>query len=89
MSDAARSLAEMAEALKTSTNAQKSAEELAATAEELSTNAEELKASSQQISTCHRTDQQGGERPGQGGGSLQRPGRRCGMPPKAWETAPN
>jgi len=33
MSDAARSLAEMAEALKTSTNAQKSAEELAATAE--------------------------------------------------------
>jgi methyl-accepting chemotaxis protein len=52
MSEAARSLAEMAEALKTSTNAQKSAEELAATAEELSTNAEELKASSQQISTA-------------------------------------
>jgi methyl-accepting chemotaxis protein len=52
MSDAARSLAEMAESLKTSTNAQKSAEELAATAEELSTNAEELKASSQQISTA-------------------------------------
>jgi methyl-accepting chemotaxis protein len=50
MNDAARSLAEMAEALKTSTNAQKSAEGLAATAEELSTNAEELKASSQQIS---------------------------------------
>lgn len=45
MSDAARSLAEMAEALKTSTNAQKSAEEL-------STNAEELKASSQQISVA-------------------------------------
>ena len=52
MSDAARSLAEMSEALKTSTNAQKSAEEVAATAEELSTNAEELKASSQQISTA-------------------------------------
>jgi methyl-accepting chemotaxis protein len=52
MSDAARSLAEMAETLKTSTNAQKSAEELAATAEELSTNAEELKSSSQQISTA-------------------------------------
>jgi methyl-accepting chemotaxis protein len=50
MSDAARSLAEMAESLKTSTNAQKSAEELAATAEQLSTNAEELKSSSQQIS---------------------------------------
>ena len=52
MSDAARSLAEMAETLKTSTNAQKSAEELAATAEQLSTNAEELKSSSQQISTA-------------------------------------
>jgi hypothetical protein len=70
MSDAARSLAEMAESLKTSTNAQKSAEELAATAEELSTNAEELKILLAADLYCHRADQQGCWRPGQGGRSL-------------------
>ncbi len=47
-----RNLAELAQALKTSTNARKSAEELASTAEELSANAEEVKAASAQISTA-------------------------------------
>jgi methyl-accepting chemotaxis protein len=52
MGDAARSMADLAEGLKTSTNAQKSAEELAASAEELSANAEEVKAAASQIASA-------------------------------------
>jgi len=52
MNDAANSLAQLADTLKTSTNAQKSAEEVAAAAEQLSANAEEVKSASGQISTA-------------------------------------